>query len=99
MVLLKMDLPGHCYGPSKNWTFPVTVMVLLKMGPMGPRGLGPNPFSTVSPCPPGVIFRQNRRPKKKVMRISKKIDVFLRIFAILANVDLNVRLKIYKITI
>ena len=26
----------------------VTVMVLLKMGPMGPRGLGPNPFSTVS---------------------------------------------------
>ena len=49
----------------KNSTFPVTVMVLLKMGPMGPRGLGPNPFSTVSPCPPGVFFRQKRRPKQK----------------------------------
>ena len=31
----------------KNSTFPVTVMVLLKMGPMGPRGLGPNPFSKI----------------------------------------------------
>ena len=49
----------------KNSTFPVTVMVLLKMGPMGPRGLGPNPFSTVSPCPLGVFFRQKRRLKKR----------------------------------
>ena len=49
----------------KNSTFPVTVMVLLKMGPMGPRGLGPNPFSTVSPCPPGVFFRQKKRLKTK----------------------------------
>ena len=46
---------------------PVTVMVLLKMGPMGPRGLGPNPFSTVSPCPLGVfcsakkVSKQNRQ--------------------------------------
>ncbi len=73
-------------------------MVLLKMGPMGPRGLGPNPFSTVSPCPPGVFFRQKRRLKKK-KRISKKIGVFFEIFAILANVDLNLRLKICKIAI
>ena len=73
----------------KNSTFPVTVMVLLKMGP---RGLGPNPFSTVSPCPP-VFFST----KKK--RISKRIGVVFEIVAILANVDLNLRLKIYKITI
>ena len=40
------NIPGHCHGPSKYYiNFPVTVMVLLKMGP---RGLGPNPFSTVS---------------------------------------------------
>ena len=31
MVLLKMDLPGHCHGPFKNWTSPVTVMVLLNI--------------------------------------------------------------------
>ena len=49
----------------KNSTFPVTVMVLLKMGPMGPRGLGPNPFSTVSPCPPGVFFGKKRGPENK----------------------------------
>ena len=24
-------LKNHCFGPSRNWTFPVTVMVLLKM--------------------------------------------------------------------
>ena len=33
----KLDLPGHCHCPSKNWTFPVTVMVLLKTRP--PRSL------------------------------------------------------------
>ena len=70
-------------------------MVLLKMGPMGPRGLGPNPFSTVSPCPPGVFFRQKRRPPKK-KRISKKLGVIFEIFAILANVDLNRGLKFIK---
>ena len=74
-------------------------MVLLKMGPMGPRGLGPNPFSTVSPCPPGVLFRQKRRPKNKIMRISQEIGVLFESFVILANVDLNVRLRIYKIAI
>ena len=31
-----------------NINIPVTVMVLLNVGPMGPKGLGPNPFSTVS---------------------------------------------------
>ena len=74
-------------------------MVLLNVGPMGPRGLGPNPFSTVSPCPPGVFFRQKRRLQKKEVRISKKIGVFFETFAICANVDLNLRLEIYKIAI
>ena len=40
-VKILYELPSHCYSLSKNWTFPVTVMVLLKMAPMGPRGLGP----------------------------------------------------------
>ena len=55
------------YGSQGPWT----------MGPMGPRGLGPNPFSTVSPCLPGVFFRQKRRQTTKT-RISTKIGVFLR---------------------
>ena len=69
------------------------------MGPMGPRGLGPNPFSTVSACPPGVFFRQKRRLTQKKVRISKKIGVFFEIFVILANVDPNLRFKICKIVI
>ena len=74
-------------------------MVLLKMGPMGPRGLGPNPFSTVSACPPGIFFRQKRRLEKKEVRISRKISVFFEFVAILANVDLNLKLTIYKMAI
>ena len=85
-------------GPSKNWTFPVTVMVLLKMGPMGPRGLGPNPFSTVA-VPSGGFFSAKKASQTKIMRIFKKNDVFLRIVPILANVDLNLRLTICKKTI
>ena len=60
----------------KNSTFPVIVMVLLKMGPMGPRGLGPNPFSTVLPCPPGVFFRQKRRPQQKQCVFIKEMTYF-----------------------
>ena len=74
-------------------------MVLLKMGLMGPRGLGPNPFSTVSPCPPGVFLRQKRRPNKQIMRIISTNGVFFEIFAILANVDLKLKLKICKMAI
>ena len=69
------------------------------MGPMGPRGLGPNPFSTVSPCPPGVFFRQKRRLTKKEVRISKKIGVVFEMFAISANVDLKFKHQICKIAI
>ena len=66
---------------------------------MGPRGLGPNPFSIVSPYPPGVFFSAKKASKKKEVRISKKIGVFFEIVAILTNVDLNLRLTIYKIAI
>ena len=74
-------------------------MVLLKMGRMGPRGLGPNPFSTVSPCPPGFFFSAKTPSQTKIIRISKNIGVFVEIVAILANVDLNLMLKICKIAI
>ena len=73
-------------------------MVLLNVGPMGPRGLGPNPFSTVSPCPPGFFFSK-KASKKEVVCISMKIGVSFEMFAIVANNDLNLRLKICKIAI
>ena len=81
-------------------------MVLLKMGPMGPRGLGPWALwapGALGPTP----FRLCRRtllffgilgvPKKK--RFVQNLGVFFEIFAILANVDLNSRLKICKVAI
>ena len=72
-------------------------MVLLKMGPMGPRGLGPKLFPTASQI--FFSFRDFGRPKNAKMCISKKICVCFEIFAILANVDLNFRLDIFKIAI
>ena len=71
-------------------------MVLLKMGPMGPRGLGPNPFSTVFPCPLGLFFGKNSVPKKTYLL--KKPRIF-EMVVILASVDLNLKLKICKIAI
>ena len=44
-----------------------------------------------------ILFTDFGRPKK--VRISMNIGVFLYMFAVLANVDLNLRLKIYKIAI
>ena len=41
--------------------------------------------------------KQKKKSKTKEMRISKKIGVFFEIVAILANVDLNLRLKICKL--
>ena len=76
------------YGPQGPWT----------MGPMGPRGLGPNPFSTVSPCPPGILFGKKGVPKTNNAYFYENRCIF-EIFTILANVDLNLRLKIYKIAI
>ena len=73
----------------------VTVMFILNVGPMGPRGLGPNPFSTVSQMPSGGFFWEKQRPQKNNAYLSKK----WRIFAMLANVDLNLRLKICKMAI
>ena len=45
--------------------FSVTVVVLPSVGPMGPRGLGPNPFSTVSQMPSGVFFSGKTASPKK----------------------------------
>ena len=67
--------------------------------PYGPKAPGPNPFSTVSPCPPGFFFSGKTASQKKQKRISTKIGVFVEIVAILANVDLNSRFEICKIAI
>ena len=69
-------------------------MVLLRMGP---RGLGPNLFSTVSKLFCG--FRDFGCPEKVKVCIAKKISVRLQMFAILANVDLSLKLKIRKLAI
>ena len=66
-------------------------MVLLNVGPMGPRGLGPNPFSIVSPCPPGFFFGKKRGPDNNNAYLLNNA-AFLHVVAILANVDLNMRL-------
>ena len=49
--------------------------------------------------PSGVFFSAKTASQKKAMRISKKIGVPFEIFVSLANVDLNLRLKICKIAI
>ena len=46
----------------------------------------------------GFFFGKNSVPKQNNAYLLKN-EVFLQIFAILANVDLNLRLKIYKIAI
>ena len=67
------------------------------MGPMGPRGLGPNPFSTVSPCPPGVFFPAKKASKQIKNGFVEKRIIFVENFAVLTNVDLNLMLKVCKI--
>ena len=42
---------------------------------------------------------KNERPKNRKVRISNNISVLLYMFAILANIELNLKLKIYKIAI
>ena len=74
-------------------------MVLLNVGPMGPRGLGPNPFSTVSQMPSGGFFSAKTASQQKNNAYLLKNDVRLNMFAILANVDLNLKLKICKMAI
>ena len=64
---------------------------------MGPRGLGPNPFSTVSQIS-FFLFRDFGRPQKSNVFLWK-IGVCFLMFAILANVDINLRLKICEIAI
>ena len=78
------------------------------MGPMGPRGLGPwalwapgalgpTPFRLCRRALQG-FFGKNSVPKTNYAYLLKN-DVCLYIFAMLANVDSNLKLKICKIAI
>ena len=73
------------------------VMVLLNVGPMGPRGLGPNHFSSLSQNY-FVFFKILGVPKIKNVILHENKCIF-GIFAVLANVDSSLRLKICKIAI
>ena len=65
-----------------------------RMGPMGPRGLGPNPFSTVLQNSFFVVWILGVQKIKYVISHENRC-----IFTILANVDLNLRLGNCKIAI
>ena len=60
--------------------------------PYGPQGPWAQPLFDCVAVPSGGFFSAKKASQQK-MRISKKIGVFLRIVAILANVDLNLRFK------
>ena len=81
----------------KNSTFPVTVMVLLKMGPRAPGALGPTPFRLCRRALQG-FFREKRSQHKQCVFI-KQMTCVCRFLLFLANVDLNLRLQINKIAI
>ena len=79
----KLDLPGHCYGSSKN-------------GPYGPQGPWAQPlFDCFADALRVFFFGENSVPKQNNAYLLKK----WRIFVILANVDLNLRFKICRIAI
>ena len=42
-----------------------------------PVSMPANPFSTVSPCPPGVFFSAKKASKNQIMRIYYKLCVFV----------------------
>ena len=62
-----LDMPKR--PQAQKHIFWVWTMKNLKMGPVGPRGLAPNPFSTVSPCPPVFFCSGNNAVPKIIMRI------------------------------
>ena len=67
--------------------------------PYGPQGPWAQPLFDCVAVPSGGFFSAKKASKQKEERISKKIGVCFKIFAILANADLNSRLKICKIAI
>ena len=80
------NIPGNCRGPSKNGPY----------GPQGPWALGPTPFRLCRRALRGFLFGKKRGLENNNAYLSKSA-IYLYVFAILANVDLNLRLKIYKI--
>ena len=87
MVLLKTGPPGHCYGSSKN-------------GPYGPQGPWAQPLFDCVAVPSGGFFSGKKASKKtkRCLLLRKSVYLF-EIVAILANVDLNLRLQNCKIAI
>ena len=69
---IRTTFPAGVHFRRKHFSY------LKEIGPMGPRGLGPNPFSTVSPCPPGVFFREKTRPEPKKNGIYWQMKYFCR---------------------
>ena len=76
-------------------------MVLLKITifSIWAQAPGAQPLLDCVAVPSGGFFRQKRRLKQEEVRVSKKIGVFFEMFAIFANVDVNLRCKICKIAI
>ena len=84
----------HIFVQQKHDTFPNELMSFL----WAPGALGPTLFRLCRRALRG-FFSAKKASQQNMMSISKKISVFLRIFVILANVDLNLRLQIWKIAI
>ena len=96
--------PGVGPGPARAKQLHGCVWALwapgaLDHGPYGPQGPWAQPLFDCVAVPSGRFFLAKKASQHKIMRISKKIGVFFEIVAILANVDLNLRLKICRIAI
>ena len=97
MVLLKT-------GPSRSllWLFKKWALWApgaLDHGHYGPQGPWAQPCYDCVAVPAGGFFFGRKGVNKKELRISDKINVRSEIFVISANVDLNLRLQMYKIAI
>ena len=81
--------PKACGNQSYSFAFstPIAMAIRILLGAFG-----------LEVCQPGGFFGKKSVPEIK-MCISKTIGVFLRIFAILTNIDLNLKFRICKIAI
>ena len=74
-------------------------IIYLGHGPYGPQGPWAQPLFDCVAVPSGFFFSAKTASQKNRMRIYSTNEVFLIFFAILANIDLNLKLKICKIAI
>ena len=74
-------------------------IIYLDHGPYGPQGPWAQPLFDCVAVPSGGFFSAKKVSKNKEVRISKKRCVSFDIFAIFANVELQLKLKIWKIAI